>query len=348
MDLTYGWASITKSHPLPDGSVIVEGRLGGPTEDLDGEYLDKDWLDVAVPKWAQRGNIRAMHQPISAGTAMATTDMGEDWFLQAKINDPVEARKCLDGNYTGFSVGVKNGGVLVTSKMAKNGQPLKAINKGDIVEVSLADFPCDPRNTLSLVDKAAKITDADIEVVAKAVDPEPVAEPKADMTLSELVAKLASGQLSEANVDGLTAIKAIIDQALGTVKTAPVEPVVDPDPKVDPVIEPKSEPVTKAVTPDITDLTKVVSVEVAKAVTSDLLKAAVESAIKPLSDRIAEMETRAAPGGPNVGSMRQLSGSESHQKNLLARRTDELTQLLEHPNPTVASGARDLLTKLAS
>lgn len=360
-DLTYGWASITKSHEMPDGSVIVEGRLGGPTEDLDGQYLDKDWLDVAVPKWAKRGNIRAMHQPISAGTAKSVTDTGADWFLQAKINDPVEARKCLDGNYTGFSVGVKNGGVLKTSKMAKNGRPLEAINKGDIVEVSLADFPCDPQNTLSLVDKAATITPEDIEVVSKTADEpapldesaastpvEPTVDPNVPLipseseSLADFAKKIVEGTADE---DKLVAFKALIDQAMAikAAKDAVVEtPEVVEATKAADVDPPK------AVTKDIPDLAKAVSAEVAKVVTSDLLKAAVESAIKPLSDRIAEMEKRAMPGGAHVGSMRQLSGSEAHKTSLIQKRSDELTRLLDHPNPSVAAGARDMLLKLAA
>jgi hypothetical protein len=470
-NIQYGWAELTKSYEQPDGSVIVEGRLGGPTEDLDGQYLDKDWLDVAVPKWAQRGNIRSMHQPISAGKAQSVTDTGTDWHLVAKIVDPVEVTKVKAGLYTGFSVGVKNGGVIKTAKTAANGRPLEAINRGDIVEVSLADFPCDPQNTLSLVDKAAAIDDAELAELAyksaeadlykrdfsasdrkrlaasghalpdgsfpieneedlhnavrlvghahdkAAAKSHIIARAKAmgatgslpddwvgKLAIDDIVAKMVAGTLDDETRDLLSNWKVVIDQALEIQKqgssdtgpqtlptTAPTvqadhgvdgidatnEPAVKAKKKKDKVVDKKdndadlagntsgpvavsapgqSAPVgtastAKAVVADDyskKDLTKAVQAAVVKAVTGDLLKAALSEALKPLEDRLASVEKMAAPGGPQVGSMRQLSGPVSHQRSLLQDRIDKLTAMTEHPDPNVANGARDQIMKLAS
>src|ERR1700757_601445 len=110
---------ITKTYRQPDGSVIVEGRLGGETLDLDGQKLAKDWLDKEVPAWSKVGNVRAMHQAISAGKAISTEDRGQDWWLTAKIVDPIEAMKCEAGLYNGFSVGIKNGGWITTQDAPK-------------------------------------------------------------------------------------------------------------------------------------------------------------------------------------------------------------------------------------
>jgi len=80
-------ADLTKSAPAADGTVLVSGRLAGETVDMDNQKLSKSWLDVEVPKWAERGNIRAMHRPISAGKAKTVTDQGDAWHLVGKIVD---------------------------------------------------------------------------------------------------------------------------------------------------------------------------------------------------------------------------------------------------------------------
>jgi hypothetical protein len=105
---------------------------------------------------------------------------------------------------------------------------------------------------------------------------------------------------------------------------------------------------TKVADLDSNALAKTVKAAVVKAVTGDLLKAALSEALKPLEDRIASVEKMAAPGGPHIGSMRQLSGPVTHQKALLQKRIDALQAMTEHPDANVANGARDQLNKLAS
>src|ERR1700752_983599 len=100
-DITYAWAEITKVLDQEDGSVLVEGRLGGETLDMDQQKLAKSWLDKAVPKWMETGpNVRAMHSNIAAGRGVSATDTGSPeggWRLVSKIVDPVEVLKCKAG-----------------------------------------------------------------------------------------------------------------------------------------------------------------------------------------------------------------------------------------------------------
>lgn len=141
-------ADIVKAVPGENGTCMVFGRVGGPTLDNDYQILDKDWLDTELPKWGERGNIRAMHQLIAAGKMQTLVDTGDQWDMVAKIVDPVEVTKCLEGVYTGFSVGIKHH-VVKADPLAPGGR----IVGGKIIEVSLADNPCDPANKLSLLDK---------------------------------------------------------------------------------------------------------------------------------------------------------------------------------------------------
>lgn len=422
---------ITKTYRQPDGSVIVEGRLGGETLDLDGQRLSKEWLDGAVPKWASRGNIRAMHQPIAAGKALQTEDRGADWFLTAKIVDPIEAMKCEQGIYTGWSVGVKNGGWVVT-KDAPNG----LINKGDIVEVSLADNPCDPANSLNLVSKTAvaELTDEDLE---KALEPDVV---KRDFTAADRKRMAGEGKAMPdgsfpiANEEDLhnavrlaghaknpaAAKKHIIERAraMGLTSALPddwkadsrkmafeeivvsvaedaellqlLRKIVNPeteksaqnpaeDDSVAPAVEnadceDENEPedtgaptdaeakddvsykaaspctcgpdcdcaTTKVTSPD---LSKFVTADNLKVTLADTIKASLSEVLKPLEDRIAEMEKRAAPGGPAVVK-RQFDAPEDIQKALLAKRVDSLRGLLNHPDPRVQQDAYNGLQSL--
>ncbi len=102
---------------------------------------------------------------------------------------------------------------------------------------------------------------------------------------------------------------------------------------------------SKTATPDV-DLTKYVTADDLKVTLADTMKAALAEAFKPLEARIAEMEKRAAPGGPAV-VRRQLDGPDSGVKALLQKRADSMQALLNHPDPRVAQDARMAIEKLA-
>jgi hypothetical protein len=176
--LKYVYGTITKREQLGDGSVLVEGRLAGETLDMDGQVLDYDWLSSVLPKWGERGNIRVMHNRHAVGkmVSLVGDDEKREWYMTAKIVDPVEAKKCLEDVYTGWSGGIKN---PIVKGIGNAEHPGGRVVGGSWIESSLVDYPCDENNQL-VVHKGASPTNVlqlQAEGVADEGDPEPVAEP---------------------------------------------------------------------------------------------------------------------------------------------------------------------------
>ena len=113
-----------------------------------------------------RGNIREMHGPSAVGKMLS---FKEDSFIDPKTSKKyngifVEAyvskgaqdawEKCLDGTYTGFSIG----GNIVDAKMEKsdNGQEEhRVIHKYELHELSLVDSPANPLANIFSIQKMA-------------------------------------------------------------------------------------------------------------------------------------------------------------------------------------------------
>jgi hypothetical protein len=90
-------------------------------------------MEEATPEYLRWGAIRAMHQPIAAGTAEAIVWDENGAMLRAKIVDDQEWRKVKAGVYKGFSIGVRPELVRGNS-----------VEKLTWVENSLVDRPKDP------------------------------------------------------------------------------------------------------------------------------------------------------------------------------------------------------------
>lgn len=155
LDVTYAYAAdIVKSERDPEtGDLMVYGKATGPDLDLDGQICDPAWLKTAMPKWMEWGNIREMHGPIAAGVGVQLDEVGDDWYVTARIVDPGTAAKVEAGVLKGFSIGIKSARVVKDSR-APNGR----INGGDIVENSLVDRPCNPTAKMSIC-KAAGLAE---------------------------------------------------------------------------------------------------------------------------------------------------------------------------------------------
>ncbi|AFK87713.1 hypothetical protein Tsac_2860 [Thermoanaerobacterium phage THSA-485A] len=135
-----------KVEDMPDGSVTVYGLCSGPDTDLDGQKMDMEWLKRAMPEWMLFGNIREMHQPKAVGKAQEYQFTDEGPYLSAKIIDPAAVKKIKEGIYNGYSIGVKNP-VIVPDPEAPKGK----IVDGQIIEVSVVDYPAYPKAKFSLV-----------------------------------------------------------------------------------------------------------------------------------------------------------------------------------------------------
>lgn len=149
MTITNVFAEILKSQRDENGDLIVTGKATGPDLDNDQQRCDPNWLRQAMPKWFEIGNIREQHGASAAGVATNLTQKGDDWIIDAKIVDPIAAKKVEADVYKGFSIGIK-GAHVMKSMDAPGG----VITGGRIVEVSLTDRPCNPTCTLELAKSA--------------------------------------------------------------------------------------------------------------------------------------------------------------------------------------------------
>lgn len=137
---------------------VVSGRAVEEVLDHAGEIFDYAKSKPHFESWSQNiskatdgksvGNVRAMHGKVAAGklTDIVFNDAEKAIDVTAKIVDPIEKAKLLEGVYTGFSIG----GSYVT----KWEDP---VHKGvmryeaEPSEISIVDLPCVPTATFTAI-----------------------------------------------------------------------------------------------------------------------------------------------------------------------------------------------------
>lgn len=149
---------------LPLTKIDVENRLvygvvAAEVVDNAGEVFDYDKSKPYFQKWSanaeltsgglSKGNLREMHGKVAAGklTDLAFNDDTKTIECCAKVVDDQAWQKCLEGVYTGFSMGGRYAEKWV-EKMAGAEQKRYA---GDPAEISLVDKPCIPTATFQLI-----------------------------------------------------------------------------------------------------------------------------------------------------------------------------------------------------
>lgn len=151
MTVAYAWAPITKTEEQDDGTLMVYGPAASSDLDRDQQRLNADWLDRAMPEWAQIGNIREQHdakRAVGVGVGLSKADDGRH-HIAAHIVDPSAVTKIKHKVLKGFSVGIKNPKVVLGKSDAPGGE----VVDGSICEISVVDRPCNP-NTLFEIAKA--------------------------------------------------------------------------------------------------------------------------------------------------------------------------------------------------
>lgn len=151
MTVAYAWAPITKTEEQDDGTLMVYGPAASSDLDRDQQRLNAEWLDRAMPEWAQVGNIREQHdakRAVGVGVGLTKAEDGSH-HIAAHIVDDQAIKKIKTKVLKGFSVGIKNPRVTLGKSDAPGGE----IVDGSICEISVVDRPCNP-NTLFEIAKA--------------------------------------------------------------------------------------------------------------------------------------------------------------------------------------------------
>lgn len=168
-------ALFVRINKIDEATQSVSGTATQEVPDRDGEIFDYDGSKPYVEKWSDYfkqqtggkslGNLRAMHRPISAGvlTDVSFNDLAKSIDVTAKINDPVEWQKVMDGNYTGFSF---SGKVVKRWRDPENRSLMRYI--ANPTELSLADMPAVPTATFKFAKADGSIEERTFKVAARA------------------------------------------------------------------------------------------------------------------------------------------------------------------------------------
>lgn len=159
---------ISKTEPLGDGRLLVEGIATSDAIDLQNERLLFDGSVKALSKWLETGPaVREQHDPAKAvGRGMEMIPLTEEKAIKVRVfvskGAPETQAKVMDGTLAAFSVG----GEPKAWEMKKHGKKsVREISDWDMHELSLVDRPANPDCRIDLV-KNDRISDA----VAKGAD----------------------------------------------------------------------------------------------------------------------------------------------------------------------------------
>lgn len=186
------FAAIAKVEDQDDGTVMVYGVASTEAVDAQGEVITSKCMENAIPDFMKYGTgaLRAMHQPIAAGTVtkVSVNESGET-EIEAHVVDPTEVLKVKTGTYKGFSVGgsqVPGGYDKVT----------KTISAMRLTEISLVDRPANPGAVITLV----KIEDAPEAVATVGPEHGDAAQALADMVNKGLISPERLVELAQPDV----------------------------------------------------------------------------------------------------------------------------------------------------
>lgn len=138
---------------------LVYGRITQEMLDKSKEVMDYTTSKPFFEKWSSdihansnglsKGNVRVMHGLVAAGKLTELDFNDEDQAIDvcAKVVDDAEWNKCLEGVYTGFSVG---GNYEKRWTDTVDGEKIKKYTANPN-EVSLVDNPCVPSATFTML-----------------------------------------------------------------------------------------------------------------------------------------------------------------------------------------------------
>ncbi len=221
-DVAYAWAPITKTEEQDDGTLLVYGPAASSDLDRDQQRLNAEWLDRAMPEWAQIGNIREQHdakRAVGVGVGLTKTDDGQH-HIAAHIVDEGAVKKIKAKVLKGFSVGIKNPRVALGKADAPGGE----VVDGSICEISVVDRPCNPKTlfeiakadgagTLEAVEDALLVEKTDAEAFGIPTD---VYDALPDAVRTALTSLAAAGAAVSTDT-----VKADATLAPGTVVSSP-------------------------------------------------------------------------------------------------------------------------------
>jgi hypothetical protein len=151
--MVYITVPVFKYEKSPDGSsLFVYGKATTDDLDLDDQIVDKDFARKALGDWfTDFYNIRQMHsgQLPPAGVGVGLDEKPDGFWLKSEVYEPGAMLQVKKGGFKAYSVGIAQPRIIRDAK-AKNGR----IVGGQVVEVSLVDYPANPKCKFAITEKA--------------------------------------------------------------------------------------------------------------------------------------------------------------------------------------------------
>lgn len=287
------FATFTKVDEQDDGTLMVEGIASTESVDAQGEIVKSAAMEAALPDYMRHdgtGALREMHQPLAAGTAIASVADGIT-TVKAHVVDPIAVKKVLAKVYKGLSIGGK---ITERDSIDKN-----TITGLKLVEISLVDRPANPDAVLTMW-KADDLGDGADDTVAKSLwDVADLANILAQLKCLQNCAAWDAayeGDGSESPAKLKEAVSMLADILVGMVKEevaesddmAMAEATGDVAKADEPVVAAVVEPVIEAPAIVETPVAKVEEPDMAKV--EDLIAKAVSTALEPLTKANADLQ----------------------------------------------------------
>lgn len=158
---------ITKATDAGDGTVFVEGLCTDDGIDLDDQIIDREFAAKGLETWfSEYANVRQMHAGSlpPAGKAVAMEKRADGIWIRTHVVEPTAVKLVKAGVYQAYSVGISKPRII-RDGIAKNGRVIDGV----FSEISLVDFPANPRSRFQLAKRASN---GELEVVEKAFGPE--------------------------------------------------------------------------------------------------------------------------------------------------------------------------------
>jgi len=151
--MVYITVPVFKYEKSADGSsLFVYGKATTDDLDLDDQIVDKDFARKALGDWfTDFYNIRQMHsgQLPPAGIGVGLDEKPDGFWLKSEVYEPGAMLQVKKGGFKAYSVGIAQPRIIRDAK-AKNGR----IVGGQVVEVSLVDYPANPKCKFAITEKA--------------------------------------------------------------------------------------------------------------------------------------------------------------------------------------------------
>lgn len=158
---------ITKATEAEDGSIYVEGLCTDDGIDLDDQIIDAEFAQKGLADWfTTYANVRQMHSSnlAPAGKAVDMEKRAEGIWIRTRVVEPTAVKLVKEGVYQAYSVGISKPRII-RDGIAKNGR----VVGGVFSEISLVDFPANPRSGFALAKRAQS---GELEIVEKTFEAE--------------------------------------------------------------------------------------------------------------------------------------------------------------------------------